>query len=321
MDAKKVGSKSLNLALLRSKLNPKQQVFIPQAVALPYGCMQKALTDKVNSFQLTALQKVLSRLKPDSSNEHAKDIFFEAKAIIESLKMPASMENAIVTAMEEVGTKDGEKRLLQKFDKGDAWEATKKVWSSLFGLRPWVSLAKAQRSFHNLNMAVLVQELVTVKYAFVLHTVNPFTHDKDELYGEIVPGRGETLVGNYPGRAMSFGVRRGGEPIVNSFPSKSMYLKTQPCLIFRSDSNGEDLEGFAGAGLFESICAKPDKEGSPRYHRVALVCDRPYRQELLTRIAEVGWAVERHFAGMAQDIEGCVDDQERIFIVQSRPQV
>merc|ERR1719261_549459 len=144
--------------------------------------------------------------------------------------------------MAKVGAQDGEDRLQHLFDARDAWDATKKVWSSLFALRPWVSLAKAGRSFHDLNMAVLVQELVDVKYAFVLHTVNPFTHDKDELYGELVPGRGETLVGNYPGRALSFCVRRGGgEPIVKSFPNKSVSLRTQPCLIFRSDSNGEDL--------------------------------------------------------------------------------
>jgi alpha-glucan,water dikinase len=283
--------------------------------------MQKTLIDKVNTAQLSSLQKVLGRLQPHTSNDDATSIFVEAKAIVESLSMPAAMTQAVSKAMEEVGTKDGEKRLLKKFNKEEAWEATKKVWSSLFGLRPWVSLAKAKRSFHDLNMAVLVQELVNVKYAFVLHTVNPFTHDKNELYGEIVPGRGETLVGNYPGRSMSFSVRRSGEPIVNSFPSKSIYLKTQPCLIFRSDSNGEDLEGFAGAGLFESICAQPDKEGSPRYHRVALVTNKNYRQQLLKRIASVGWTIEQRFGGMPQDIEGAVDDQDRIFIVQSRPQV
>jgi alpha-glucan,water dikinase len=189
-------------------MDANNEALIPQAVALPYGSMQKTLNDKVNTFQLSSLQKILGRLTPDTSNEDAKHIFTEAKAMVESLSMPPAMANAIVSTMEDVGAKDGEKRLIRKFNKEEAWEATKKVWSSLFGLRPWVSLAKAGRSFHDLNMAVLVQELVTVKYAFVLHTVNPFTHDRDELYGEIVPGRGETLVGNYPGRAMSFSVRR-----------------------------------------------------------------------------------------------------------------
>merc|ERR1719313_2271403 len=173
--------------------------------------------------------------------------------------------------MTKVGAQDGEERVKKLFNAKDAWKAIKGVWASLFALRPWVSLAKAGRSFHDLNMAVLVQELVEAKYAFVLHTVNPFTHDKDELYGELVEGRGESLVGNYPGRALSFAVRRGGEPRVLSFPSKSVSLHTQHCLIFRSDSNGEDLEGFAGAGLFESVCAEEDAVGFLRLHRMPMV--------------------------------------------------
>lgn len=91
------------------------------------------------------------------------------------------------------------------FKPRDAWEAIKGVWCSLFAIRPWVSLAKAGRSFHDLNMAVLVQELVEAKYAFVLHTVNPFTHDKDELYGELVAGRGETWDGVAPSPGGSSG--------------------------------------------------------------------------------------------------------------------
>merc|ERR1719464_1950877 len=120
--------------------------------------------------------------------------------------------------MGEVGAQDGEDRLKAIFEPRGGWKAIKGVWASLFALRPWVSLAKAGRSFHDLNMAVLVQELVEAKYAIVLHTVNPFTHDADELYGELVAGRGEGLVGNYPGRALSFSMRRGGgEPVVRAF--------------------------------------------------------------------------------------------------------
>lgn len=37
------------------------------------------------------------------------------------------------------------------------------------------------------------------------------------------------------------------------FPSKSDGMFVPESLIFRSDSNGEDLEGYAGAGLYDSI--------------------------------------------------------------------
>lgn len=62
-------------------------------------------------------------------------------------------------------------------------------------------------------MAILIQELLPANYAFVLHSRNPFG-DEDEMYGEIVPGLGEVLVGNAPGRALSWRMKRGQDPIV-----------------------------------------------------------------------------------------------------------
>eukprot|EP00929_Paragymnodinium_shiwhaense_P023633 TRINITY_DN14759_c0_g2_i3.p1 TRINITY_DN14759_c0_g2~~TRINITY_DN14759_c0_g2_i3.p1 ORF type:complete len:171 (-),score=44.08 TRINITY_DN14759_c0_g2_i3:180-692(-) len=170
-------------------------------------------------------------------------------------------------------------------------------------------------------MAVLVQEMLPAKYAFVLHTKNPFTNDSDEVYGEVVPGHGETLVGNFPGRALSFKSKKGKDPVVTAFLSKSTWLRPQECLIFRSDSNGEDLEGFAGAGLFESITAREDVPCTVNFHKLQLIVDSGYRKTLLNRLAEVGRQIEQAFGGMPQDIEGIVDPQDRIFIVQSRPQV
>ncbi len=37
------------------------------------------------------------------------------------------------------------------------------------------------------------------------------------------------------------------------YPSKSDGMFVPESLIFRSDSNGEDLKGYAGAGLYDSI--------------------------------------------------------------------
>ena len=49
----------------------------------------------------------------------------------------------------------------------------------------------------------------------------------------------------------------------------------EECLIFRSDSNGEDLEGFAGAGLFESVCST---SGSHRHVTSFFVPVNPAKQ-------------------------------------------
>jgi len=315
MDESVVGSKSLNL----TRLTNLSEVRFPQALALPFGCFQKTLACSANRFELERLQKVLQDLQPTTSHAEAKDIFKRAQICIRRLDMPPELAQALefILKFGNVGPND----LFKLYQEDDAWDAIKRVWASLFCLRPWVSLAKANRSFHDLKMAVLVQELIPAKYAFVLHTANPLTHNAEELYGELVPGRGETLVGNYPGRALGFTARRGAEPAVTSFCSKSTWLKTQECLIFRSDSNGEDLEGFAGAGLFESICGKQDIPCMVKLHRLQVLTDTGYRMDLLQRLANVGWAVEAAFGGIAQDIEGCVDPQDRICIVQSRPQV
>ena len=91
-------------------------------------------------------------------------------------------------------------------------------------------------------MSVLAQPVVDADYAFVIHTVNPSSNDKTELYAEVVMGLGETLVGNFPGRALSFVVKKDvmeegdNAPHILGFPSKNVLLKIpRPTIIFRSD--------------------------------------------------------------------------------------
>lgn len=55
----------------------------------------------------------------------------------------------------------------------------------------------------------------------------------------------------------------------------------------RSDSNGEDLSGFAGAGLFESIPAEGAFWLPLCYWRQRLVSDKAYRHALLSKISKV----------------------------------
>lgn len=40
---------------------------------------------------------------------------------------------------------------------------------------------------------------------------------------------------------------------VTGYPSKLIGLYSKPSIIFRSDSNGEDLEKYAGAGLYDRL--------------------------------------------------------------------
>lgn len=80
------------------------------------------------------------------------------------------------------------------------------------------------------------------------------------MYCELVKGLGESLVsGTVPGSALSFTAPKAdlSAPEVRTFMSKSHGMFVPESLIFRSDSNGEDLAGYAGAGLYESITMDP----------------------------------------------------------------
>jgi alpha-glucan, water dikinase len=168
-------------------------------------------------------------------------------------------------------------------------------------------------------MAVLIQQVVPAEYAFVIHTVNPVSGNSRELLAEVVLGLGETLVGNHPGRALSFVCNKEtGQQTLLSYPGKSTGLYGRG-LIFRSDSNGEDLAGYAGAGLYDSVLLEPPRAAALDYTQEPLLWDGPFRQNLLATIARLGLEIEQ-ICGAPQDIEGAVT-QGRHYVVQTRPQV
>lgn len=160
-------------------------------------------------------------------------------------------------------------------------------------------------------------------YAFVIHTANPVSGDADEIYAEAVIGLGESIVsGQVPGSALAFSARKDalGRPRVLLFPSKSHAMRVPESLIFRSDSNGEDLEGYAGAGLYDSVTLDDTVTERVDYSEDALVRDPGFRAKLMTDICTVGLEIEAAL-GSAQDIEGVVGADGAITVVQTRPQV
>ncbi len=90
-------------------------------------------------------------------------------------------------------------------------------------------------------------------------------------------------------------------------------------MIFRSDSNGEDLAGYAGAGLYDSVVSPAPRREPLDYSDEPLIWNTEFRSDLLKAIARLGIAVEKTL-GSPQDIEGAVCKGE-YFVVQSRPQV
>lgn len=128
-----------------------------------------------------------------------------------------------------------------------------------------------------------------------------------------------------------------------TYPSKRIGLYSKPSVIFRSDSNNEDLEGYAGAGLYDrfdcvflSVClfkAISSKNGYWKcsvimdeaeevvvdYSREQLVVDKAFQVRLFSAISEAGNVIETLY-GCPQDIEGVVKGGI-IYVVQARPQL
>ena len=228
-----------------------------------------------------------------------------------NLRAPAALKDALLAAWPKSG--------LPPLPWEQVWLGIERVWASKWNERAYLSRRAYGMKHDDLLMAVLIQQVVEAEYAYVIHTINPATGNANELYAEVVLGMGETLVGNYPGRALGFVFRKADASLeVVSYPSKSEGLYGRG-VIFRSDSNGEDLEGFAGAGLYDSVLAEEAKPRVLSYGGEKLVTDPRFRDDLLRRIARVGLEVEKVLAS-PQDVEGALVGG-KVHVVQTRPQV
>ncbi|KAJ7534983.1 hypothetical protein O6H91_12G013500 [Diphasiastrum complanatum] len=307
-----VGAKSLNIANLKGKL--PSWIRLPTSVALPFGVFESVLSENINKDVASEIS-TLSNLVTKGDFSKLKDI---RKAVLKVQAPPKLIEELklkmIQSSMPWPGD-ESESRLEQ------ACTSIKKVWASKWNERAYFSTRKARIDHNDLRMAVLVQEIICADYAFVIHTINPATGDRSEIYAEVVKGLGETLVGAYSGRALSFVCKKSdlNNPKITGYPSKRVGLFIKPSVIFRSDSNGEDLEGYAGAGLYDSVPMDREEERIVDYSSDPLVSDNSFQQKILSKISAAGAAIEE-LLGSAQDIEGVIRDGE-LYIVQTRPQM
>ncbi|MEJ2192942.1 MAG: PEP/pyruvate-binding domain-containing protein [Nitrospirota bacterium] len=300
-----VGGKAMNLLRLRGKL--PDWLHLPETVAVPFAVHEEVLKEEANGDVARRFEELKAGLE-ESPGETLKNM----RDILLGLRAPEALVSSLREAMGRAGMEWPE-------DWERTWTCIKRVWASKWNDRAYWSRKAWGIPHEDLVMSVLIQKVVDARYAFVIHTVNPLAEGTAELYAEVIPGLGETLVGNYPGRALSFTCEKDGEkPVVLAYPSKSRALYGGG-LIFRSDSNGEDLMGYAGAGIYESVMLPEPHPVVLDYTEERLLWDEAFRQELLGAIAKAGAHVEKALGG-PQDIEGAYAEG-RYVIVQSRPQV
>ncbi|KAJ8907892.1 hypothetical protein NDN08_007995 [Rhodosorus marinus] len=312
-DTEVVGSKSLNLQKLLA-LGLPDWIQVPKSITIPNGAMKKAFRapENVKVYkEYVELRRLLAKAK-------ANDVSLcpQLRQCVMRLSTPGGLADSLRGILDELGCEEIDESMPA------AWEAVKGVWASIWNERAHLARRKLMLEVEDVDMAVLCQKVVDADYAFVIHTTNPVNSNEDEIYGEVVVGLGETLVSNSPGQALSFVTSKknpGNPPMIKAYPSKSYALKGG-AFIFRSDSNAEDLEGFAGAGLHDSISLQSPKKIDVDYSKDKIMNDDKFREELMGKVGAIGKAVEDTMGGFPQDIEGCFREGQ-YYIVQARPQV
>jgi len=317
MDAYKdgvVGAKSKNLAGLRGRL--PDWIRLPASLTVPFSSFEELLNRPENKELKAKLLAEVKAVKGSTAAEHLP----ACRSLAEQVAIPEEVQSALKEAMKASG--------VPVPAPGAAWDAAlnalRAVWASKYNERAFVSTRKVGIHFDDVRMAVLLQQVVPARYAFVIHTTNPTTGDANEIYCELVRGLGEAIVsGTVPGAAMTFVAKKDAldAPTVLLYPSKSegMFV-ADGSLIFRSDSNGEDLEGYAGAGLYDSITTAVTERAVVDYSADPIVADPEFARKLMERICRVGAEIEAAL-GSPQDIEGVVDHDLEITVVQTRPQM
>lgn len=304
-----LGGKSNNLKRLKGRL--PEWINLPSSAAAPFRVFERVLSMPENREVADQYERLTQEIDRKEAKERSAGLQ-KIREVVLGLKAPDELIDALRTAMETEG-------LVWPKRWEDVWMPVKRVWASKWNERAYLSRLANGIRHEDLFMAVLIQQVVEAEYSFVIHTVHPFTGNRDELYAEAVVGLGETLVGNYPGKALSFSAAKGkGETRLLSFPSKSVGLFGSG-LIFRSDSNGEDLAEYAGAGLYDSFMLRPAEKRLLDYSQEKLIRDEGFRERLLAAVSRIGETVEE-IMGFPQDIEGAYSN-DRFYVVQTRPQV
>ena len=308
-----VGAKSNNTQKLFGKVPGCDWLKYPESFAIPFNVHEYFLSLDKNKEIAEEIEEYIQKISNAIKKETISELLLKCRNLTLELNFVENEETLkLKKKLIDFGIKSDDLNL--------AFKAIKSVWASKFNERAYIATSKVGITLKDIRMAVLCQKIIPAEYAYVIHTKNPSNNNSDEVFAEVCVGMGEALVGAYEGQSLSFAYNKKSKTYdIKSFPNKSIALKNSG-FIFRSDSNTEDLEGFSGAGLFDSVPMIEDREEEVCYHKDKIFYDEGFRDYLIKKIGELGIGVENMYGGLAQDIEG-VFYNNNFYIVQTRPQV
>jgi len=280
---------------------------VPTALVVPFGVMEKVQS---SNKELSARYRESENELDAISTHRIEATIDHLRKLIEQLEWPDEITSVVTKTFKpddrlmvrsSANCEDledfagaGLYESIPNVPPADVVSAIRRVWSSLWTRRAVLSRIQAGIPQEQAQMAVIVQQMIAPDYSFVLHTVNPLSHNADEVYAEIAVGLGETLAS----------AASRGTPYRLVYNKKSGEVQT---LAFANFSYA--LQAASKDGLTRELLD---------YSRVSLSRESELRKDMGRRLAKVGSVVENEF-GRAQDIEGAIV-VDKIYLVQSRPQ-
>lgn len=164
----------------------------------------------------------------------------------------------------------------------------RECWNSIKSERALAYAGEHDLSEDDLFLAVVVQKMVESKVSGVIFSVNPITKDKNEIMLEAGYGLGEMLVQ---------GLITPDNFVIDkkTLKIKSRDIQTQDTMLVFQDGQNKEI-------------AVPEDKKS----------NQAISDEQVLKLANMAIRIENHYE-IPQDIEWAIDDEKRIWILQSRP--
>jgi phosphoglucan,water dikinase len=302
------GSKADGVRRLKEMSRIEQAGFTtPPGLVIPFGVMEASLAARPALGQ--AYRALVYQL-----NELKKSDFLEAleklRGIIRQIDVPHEIVSGVMerfsnnerlmvrssTNCEDLEGLSGAGLYdsVGNVSPSDVAQGVGKVWASLWSERAAMNRRRLRIPHDRAHVAVLIQQMLIPELSFIMHTVDPVDHQRDEACVELAVGLGETLAGGkIPGAAYRMGCNKRTGAV--------------RMLVFASFSQA--IWPDASGGL---VLKTID------YSKVELSKNEGFGRRLGLRLGQIGRFVEDALGG-PQDIEGLVLADE-IYLVQARPQ-
>ncbi|MCK5625716.1 phosphoenolpyruvate synthase, partial [Candidatus Bathyarchaeota archaeon] len=314
VDIPLVGGKNANLGEMTQAGIPVPPGFALSAYAYRRFISETGIDEKIYSL----IKETITDIKnPELYAEASKKI----RKLIESTPIPQDIQDVVKKSYHELGKKTGSDTIFVAVRSSataedlpgasfagqqdtflnirgvdELLEMVARCWSSLFTARAMFYRNEKGFRHEDVFISVCVQQMVNSTVAGVMFTVNPVTGHFDQILIEGNWGLGESVV--------------SGSVTPDDFFVDKISMKITDRKIAKK--------------MVEYI--RDTKTGKTIHVNVP---EERQKQSCLTdqeiiKLAEIAKIIEKHYGGMAQDIEWAIDRDiafpESIFIVQSRPE-